>query len=662
MESEPATRSRRAHGHDEDQDPLQTPTKNTSLPKVPPTLSPSPKFREPPRTTKDDLAAPSDPVTPRRPAFPIRGLSLQMPPTDNTNANMASLLSRVPLSPKLDSTSGYGSPASVLPRHSRGLDFSRACTSLHHSTLADKSSPDASPTLSGKGMNIPQRKGHSSVWSAQDSPVLHSGTPWSAHSHSENPMLSSSVSSSINMLESDSSESTSDDDELMDADDGSDPIITTPQVYKISNPDNSLNNTSPFAGNTAASPGGDWMGTYSPAVRTLMSFQRARLQKRRSRKSSSSASASGSSSMASPNTASPPVLKSVETMGNYFSREASSKVSASRRSSLSWTTRDLRLSPSGESDDGGVFGNGNSKDGRRATPPVTPSGEEKRGVIKRTVTRRGNLLPKTKNFARIQAALLEENAPVDCEVKREAEVVRQVRESDIDVETNHRPAPAEAGDDSLISPRDSESGEPSTAQSFTVQAQRNSGGKEFWDKFEGRCRTPPPPLFNQTSSSGAMDDAMVDSPIMSSRNSSDGQFQDNPAQFLRRRSSFNSRATTPQPPPPLPSAAETTRYLNKRRRDDDFDDSSFKRRAVSPGLSVQNSPILSQSPVQKDGVWGLGLSKTGRESTSAPSTAHGSGDRSNSGGSVSGAGGTTKRVGFQGMCDTNDGIMNMSIE
>ncbi len=43
--------------------------------------------------------------------------------------------------------------------------------------------------------------------------------------------------------------------------------------------------------------------------------------------------------------------------------------------------------------------------------------------------------PKTKNFARIRAALLEEGSPVDTEVKREAEVVRQVRES----ETQYHP-------------------------------------------------------------------------------------------------------------------------------------------------------------------------------------------------------------------------------
>ena len=42
--------------------------------------------------------------------------------------------------------------------------------------------------------------------------------------------------------------------------------------------------------------------------------------------------------------------------------------------------------------------------------------------------------PKTKGFARIRAALAEETTPIDSEVRREAEVIRQVRESDMDLE------------------------------------------------------------------------------------------------------------------------------------------------------------------------------------------------------------------------------------
>ena len=125
----------------------------------PPTLSPSPKFREPEKLqSNDDSAISESPKTPRRPAFPMRGLALQMPPRDLMSPSSSAYINRAPLSPKLDRSQTYGSPTSVLPRRSRGLDFSRAATNLHHSTLAEQSSPDSSPTITGRAMNIPNRK------------------------------------------------------------------------------------------------------------------------------------------------------------------------------------------------------------------------------------------------------------------------------------------------------------------------------------------------------------------------------------------------------------------------------------------------------------------------------------------------------------------------
>jgi hypothetical protein len=61
---------------------------------------------------------------------------------------------------------------------------------------------------------------------------------------------------------------------------------------------------------------------------------------------------------------------------------------ASRRESLTIGTHALHLSSGGESDDGGGGGGGNM------APSTTP--REKRGVIRRVVTRRGNLLVKQK--------------------------------------------------------------------------------------------------------------------------------------------------------------------------------------------------------------------------------------------------------------------------
>ncbi|KAK6602221.1 hypothetical protein H4I95_07323 [Botrytis cinerea] len=124
-----------------------------------PILSPSPKFREPEKpVSKDDSSISESPTTPRRPAAFARGLSLQMPPKDFMPVGSSAYINRVPLSPKLDQSQTYGSPTSVLPRRSRGLDFSRAATNLHHSTLAEQSSPDSSPTITGRAMNIPNRK------------------------------------------------------------------------------------------------------------------------------------------------------------------------------------------------------------------------------------------------------------------------------------------------------------------------------------------------------------------------------------------------------------------------------------------------------------------------------------------------------------------------
>ena len=347
---------------------------------IKPALSPSPAFREPVTTSKDDIAILPTPVTPQRPKSLARGLSLQMP-QDSTSATF---LNRVPLSPKLDSASTYGSPTSVLPRRSRGLDFSRACTNLHHSTLAEQSSPDSSPTIGGKGMMIPPRKGLSNSSSLLESPVSMTNSLWSTMANTDKAAVSSSVGS-INMLDSDSGSTSSEDDDLMDQGDGEDTTITTPQVYKLGN---SL--THPFAPSNISSPGTEWMGYHSPAAASLMSFQRrARLRKGRSKKSSSSISAHSSIQSSGP--ASPPLLKSIESSmgGGYLNKEGTKTTIGSRRESLSLGTRELHLSDGGDSCD-----DGDLKISPHDTPaaPATPGMDEKRGVIRRAVTRRGNLL------------------------------------------------------------------------------------------------------------------------------------------------------------------------------------------------------------------------------------------------------------------------------
>ena len=347
---------------------------------IKPALSPSPAFREPALTSRDDIAILPSPVTPQRPKSLARGLSLQMPP----DSNPATFLNRVPLSPKLEPSSSYGSPTSALPRRSRGLDFSRACTNLHHSTLAEQSSPDSSPTIGGKGVMIPPRKGLSNPSSLLESPVSISNSLWSTMANTDKPAVSSSIGS-INMLDSESGSTSSDEDDLMDQADAEDTIITTPQVYKLGN---SL--TNPFPPANISSPGTEWMGYHSPAAASLMSFQRrARLRHGRSKKSSSSISAH--SSLHSSGPASPPLLKSIESSmgGGHLNKDGTKTTIGSRRESLSLGTKELHLSDGGDSCD-----DGDSKVSPRDNPvtPATPGMDEKRGVIRRAVTRRGNLL------------------------------------------------------------------------------------------------------------------------------------------------------------------------------------------------------------------------------------------------------------------------------
>lgn len=307
--------------------------------------------------SKDENVTLALPATPRRSSLPHSNLSLTLP----SKPAVSPSLIRAPLSPKLDPSHTYGLPGSVLPRRSRGLDFSRACTNLHHSTLAE-SSPESSPTVAGRGMAIPQRHG---------SPGAISTNPFSTSGPPERPVISGSMSS-INMMESDTSSSEDEDEAMGDRDDV---MINTPQATRTHGP-------SPFAG-TTQSPGNDWMGGYSQAAASLMSFQRARFRKGRSRHSSSSAS--GNSSKPSPTPHSPPIMKSVEhSTGGYFAPRPS--VSA-RRESISFSTRDLRISDM--SDDG------ESRTTRSGSPIPKPKSESSSGpwgVIRRAVTRRGSLL------------------------------------------------------------------------------------------------------------------------------------------------------------------------------------------------------------------------------------------------------------------------------
>ena len=286
---------------------------------------------------------------------------------------------------------------------------------------------------------------------------------------------------------------------------------------------------------------------------------------------------------------------------------------------------------------------------------------------------------------------MEEGAPVDAETRREAEVVKQVRESDVDVErrvhatpgSEHggattgqsSPNPNAASDLLDDIPEDDMMSDLAAglSGSFKQQAIKNSKGKNFWETFSesssvNGTRTTPPPLafLPRGSSSGLSEDAGMDSPAglacLSVRiRISNAQLAQGDRKDLANYPQ-QSASTGFQPP----SAAEITRRINnKRRRDDDFDLNSFKRRAVSPGMSVHNSPVV-QSPMQRDAAsWGSRAgSNGGDKGSNAPSESGslGAGTQNNSAPGPGGRVNSKVRVGFQGMVDTNDGIMRMSIE
>ncbi len=264
--------------------------------------------------------------------------------------------------------------------------------------------------------------------------------------------------------------------------------------------------------------------------------------------------------------------------------------------------------------------------------------------------------PKSRQFGRIKAELFEESAPVDTEVRREAEIIRQVRESDADLgpsataQSSPSLLPTVPGLDGPLEgvPEQGSEGNMSLDGSTTkglfgafgsLNTGRSSISGDFWNQRP--AQTPPPP---RAESSTVSEDMSMDSPTIGPTTSME-------------QNGWISRASTPGAMNP-PTAAEGLKKSNKRRRDDDFDQASIKRRAVSPGVSVHNSPIISQSPAQRD-LWGTNTKGSRETSIGGQST----GERSNSGGSIV----MTptlgpKRIGLQGMTDTSDGLMKMSIE
>lgn len=244
--------------------------------------------------------------------------------------------------------------------------------------------------------------------------------------------------------------------------------------------------------------------------------------------------------------------------------------------------------------------------------------------------------------------MLEESAPVDSEVRREAETMRQVHDRD-PVPDLDRPSPGPNSSQPNVNPNDPNDPQPETSAgnniSFNLHAHRNSGGVEYWHKLENELHTPPPPAFPARGSSSLSGDMLMDSP----------------AENSTLRSASVISMTEPSAASSAEADAQTSAYssqgtdalrrpFGKRRRDDDFDMQSFKRRAVSPSMSVHGGSPVVASPVASAAARNQSVP---RDIPPLEKTISGGGSN----------GGTApRRVGLQGMVDTNEGIMRMSIE
>lgn len=557
----------------------------------------------------------------------------------------------------------YASPTHILPRNARGLDVCppRAATSLSHSTLADQGGPDASPSTARKAVNIPGRRpgdfgpenSSSSLWSVMGSTAAGGCTNHHTYLHDRPHMSHFLGSTSVIPMDSSSS---SDDDDYME-DDIDEAFVTTPNVAKMGTPARNASTGVPWS---TSSNG-------SPALNAMNSAAFQVPQRRIKQPKRKLMGALGLNL-----TPSPGLSKSPPT--NLFAKD----LPHARRESISWAANQLHISSGNDSDES-LAANRAGKTRDADAMPSTPSrdGPQRPNVIRRTVTRRQNLLPKTKGFARIKAELIEESAPVETDLRRESQVMQQVRDSDMDLEpklsatTTALSSPfLGAADDVVDVPEDmmiTDMGSTTLKQ----KAMKNVKSNKFWDTFSecssiGGTRTTPPPhnFLSRGSTAGFGEDVNMDSPAAGSKDTQVSQ--SSISGVAGAGSQSDSQQSGPlhmmplgHPPSSMipPTVAEITRRINtKRRRDDDFDPVSFKRRAVSPGMSVHNSPIM-QSPLQRDiAPWGSRPGSNGGEKSSAGSET-GSLERTGSGPARA-----KGRVGYQGMVDTNDGIMRMSIE
>lgn len=338
-----------------------TPSKTTrSLSDSAPALAPSPRFLEQGQTSQDDHATiPTSIRTPSRIDAAWGGLSLQLPPRDVNAFNPPSRT--VAQSPRSEARDPYGTPTTVLPRHSRGMDFSRAATHLHHSTVAGRPSPESSPTITHKSLASRRTSSHSM---ALDSPRQNAGWNWNTNSNSDKGFFPRSVGSTAALTSDTSSSSSGDDMDVMEQDEPEDAMMSTPQVRKMM--DSSA--MTPYAGIEKASTL-DWLPQQSPNPQAFTSLRRrkhAHSVGRRSRLTTPDPQPQNSRRES---------FAKGQVPRDHIMRSPMAR-RESRRESLSMGTHHLRLTSSNEGEEeNGMFG-----------PMTTP------GVVRRPVVRRSNLL------------------------------------------------------------------------------------------------------------------------------------------------------------------------------------------------------------------------------------------------------------------------------
>ncbi|RPB28515.1 hypothetical protein L211DRAFT_845559 [Terfezia boudieri ATCC MYA-4762] len=463
-------------------------------------------------------------------------------------------------------------------------------TSLHHSTLAEKSSPESSPQSGGGAV------GSSSGGANQNQQPLHYPSNLCTYNTA---FPSSSTAPSLDGSNHEDDSSTDDDD-----DPDLDLISASTTQTPTSKP---LRNFYPMD----SSPTALMNSHQAIQAAVLMRNPKSRLRLKPVRGSAFSGSNSG---LASPSPTTPPPIGVGGSGGGYFGRVAQLGIGMGKRGdSLSQAIRDS-FSLQGEE------GIGLDEEEKKGTEPSE--------AVKRVVTRRGNLLPKTKNFQRIKAALQEESTPLDIEVKREAEVTRQLREDDDakTIKNSILPSPQLLPIEQTLDPEEFDDGanedESMGGGSEIGLSRKNSTGSRNGSLSGGDTMA-----FNKRAQMfGTFN---FDSEMNMGSNggwSSPPRFP--PREREPQRTNSDGDVVMDSGSPVVPVTMKRRRTQEER-----FEEvNSFKRRAVSPGLC--GSPILTGSPAS-----------------------------GGSGGNAGGIGGGGKRLNFgQGISDTHDGLMKMSLQ